>query len=262
MTSKKKKIYKAINKRLREIDESYEKYQHNPYIPDHVHRFRVDMRKLRAVLNFLKPVIQPSYYNVINQSLRDIGKLLSPLRDLDTLIDECTEVAYKKPKLVENYTIVFQFLHKERLELIDELSQVNFLKEIDDRLMTVKNTMAKIKLKEKVLTTFIDERFDHKVQKLKKQYKKLDKLEYDHVHEVRKQAKKVRYTVSELKKALPKKEGRKVKKQAKIIQRKLGELTDTYVIVELLDEYKGKTANNKLETSFETLIDYYSHDRI
>jgi CHAD domain-containing protein len=258
MTTKKKQIFKTVNKRLHKINKSYEEYQKNPYIPAHVHRLRVNLRKLRAILNFLKPVIGSSTYDEINKILRDIGKKLSPLRDLDTLIEECTEVAYEQPALVDNYADVFKFLHKERMKLIDNLSKREVFDTIEEKIVTVANILDGIQLDEKNLKTFVKERFDHKVNKLEKQYKSLDKKDYENVHDVRKQAKKVRYTAAGLKKSLPRKEAKKVKKYAKKIQKNLGELTDAYVMVDLLQEYKEKTSKKELDVSFKTFIDYYS----
>lgn len=257
MASKKKRIIKVCHKRFEKIQMSYEKYYNNPYVPSHVHRLRVNMRKLRAMLNFLKPALTTESYNKLNQTLSDIGKMLSPLRDLDVFIEECTKLAYQYPQLIDNYADVFRFLEKERLKLIKKVSAKKAFKEIEELLTKAHGELNDMTITVDDLEDFIQKRFEHKTNKLEKQYSTLDKNDYEAVHETRKQAKKVRYTAIGLKKVLGTKDRKIAKKNAKKIQNKLGEITDTHVMKELLETFGAKTTNEHLKASFEKLGEIY-----
>lgn len=253
------KIFEAVNKRFEKIGKSYQKFHNNPYVPEHVHRFRVNMRKMRALLNFLKPVIGEGIYDEANQILRDIGRKLSPLRDLDSLIEECTEIAYNHPNLANNYADIFRFFEKERMKLIKQVSTKKVFEEVETKLTVTEEMIKNFELNVDDIRDFVSNRYNHKVTKLEKLADELDKEDYEDVHDVRKQAKKVRYTSSSLKKVLPKDERKSAKKNAKKIQNKLGEITDFYTMIELLEEYKEKTSNNNLKKSFDKLIEYHSN---
>lgn len=79
-------------------------YANNPYVSEYVYLFRVDMRKIRGLLNFIKPILGEDVYAELNQQLRDLGQRLSPIRDLDTVIEECTRIANEEPDWI-NYLL-------------------------------------------------------------------------------------------------------------------------------------------------------------
>lgn len=259
----KKELFKAIQKRFNHIESSYQMYFNNPYKSEYIHRFRVDMRKLRALLNFLKPMIGEEVYETVNSSLRDLGKKLSPLRDLDTLIAECSEVALNEPDLISNYADVFRFLEKERLKLVKKQSTKKAFRDFNKILKEVKALLQQMTLtledaKEDEMEEFVDNRYQHKIKKFRNQYDKLDVSNYEEVHETRKQAKKVRYTSSGFKKVFNKSKRKSIQKEAKTAQSYLGEITDTHVIIEILEEYRDKAPNEKIIESIEKLIKYYT----
>lgn len=266
MTTDDKKIenqvLKTIHKRFNHVKSSYQMYANNPYVSEYVHRFRVDIRKMRALLNFIKPILEEGVYEELNHTLRDLGKRLSPIRDLDTLIEECSILANEEPELLPNYAAVFRFLEKERYKLVGNQSTKKALKEFEEVLKQTDEifddlAFELVDIHAGTLDDFIEKRYEHKTKKMDKEYKKLDQTDYEQIHEVRKQAKKVRYTSIAFKKILKKYESKQIKKQAEKIQRELGELTDKHVMVNLLNEYKTKTESKKIQNSFQVLIDYY-----
>ena len=105
-------------------------------------------------------------------------------------------------------------------------------------------------------------RYQHKMDKLDKEFKNLDISDYEAVHEVRKLAKKVRYTSVGFKKVLPNKERKEVKKRAKRVQEYLGEITDIHVSIEILEEYKQRTTNKRVEDSIQKIIDYHLNNSL
>lgn len=253
-----KKILKAINKRFNNVTSSYQIYANNPYVSEYVHRFRVDMRKMRALLNFIKPILGEGVYDELNQQLRELGQRLSPIRDLDTLIEECTRIANEEPDWINNYAAVFRFLEKERLKLINKESTKKVYKEFNEVLKQIQVVLDQLsfELEAESLNDFVEKRYEHKTKKLSKDYKKLNNEDYEEIHEVRKQAKKVRYTSAGYKKILANYNSKQTEKAAKKIQKELGKLTDSHVMIDLMNEYKEKTDSKKIKKSFQKLIDY------
>ncbi len=255
------KLLNAISKRFDQVKKSYQKYHNNPYHAEYIHRFRVDLRKMRTLLNFLKPVLNEDIYKTFNRSLRDLGKRLSPLRDLDTLIAECSQVAVDEPYLIDNYADVFRFLEKERLKMVKSQSTKKAFEEFKGILEGAEALLKGLTFdldngQETPLEKLIEERYQHKQQKFEKAYEQLDITDYEAVHDVRKQAKKVRYTSTGFKKVLPKKERKAVKKQTKKVQDRLGKITDGHVSIDRLEKYKEKVPTQPLRESFEKIIAY------
>lgn len=254
-------VFKALHKYFKKVQESYQKYHNNPYEADYIHRFRVDMRKMRVLFNFLKPFINKDIYETFNQSLRQLGRRLSPLRDLDTLIEECNELALAEPDLIDNYAEVFKYLEKERFKLVQSQSTKKTFKEFEGILEGAEGVLEQLVLFENINQTpsqkLFKKRYQHKMDKLDKEFKNLDISDYEAVHEVRKLAKKVRYTSVGFKKVLPNKERKEVKKRAKRVQEYLGEITDIHVSIEILEEYKQRTTNKRVEDSIQKIIDYH-----
>ena len=260
------KVFKALHKRFSQIKVSYQKYRNNPYEADYIHRFRVDMRKMRVLFNFLKPFLNEDIYETFNQALRELGKKLSPLRDLDTLIEECSVLAIEEPELIDNFAEVFRHLEKERMKLVKSQSTKKAFKEFEGILEGAEAILDQLILldnsKESKFEKLLEERYQHKVEKFDKEYAELDITDYEAVHEVRKLAKKVRYASVGFKKVLPKKERRKAKKKAKKVQERLGEITDKHVSIEFLEEYKKKSTNKKVEKSLQTIINYHQNNAL
>lgn len=264
MTSKdlqvKKKILKAIKERYETILESYQRYKNNPFNKDYIHRLRVEMRKFRALINFLKPIIDPDIYDFLNKRIRDLGKILSPLRDLDTLIEILNEISLREPNLIHNYSKLFSFLEEERFHLAKQGTKKTYLTPFEELLYENDQiSLLDFNLDNTNTATFkrfIIGRYEQKGKKLMKQYNKLDKNDYDAIHEVRKDAKKVRYAAVGFKAILPKNKRKKIKSEAIYIQEHLGLLTDTFVSIGLLEMYRDKAETENLKESLQTIIDF------
>lgn len=256
-----KQVLKAIHRSFGRVKASYLKYRNNPYEADYIHRFRVDLRKMRVLFNFLKPFLNKDIYETFNQSLRDLGRRLSPLRDLDALIEECSDLSLTEPYLIDNYAEVFRFLEKERLRLVKSQSTKKALKAFEGILEAADGILQQLVLFEKQneasFSKHFNKRYQHKIDKFEKAFAELDITDYEAVHEVRKLAKKVRYASVGFKTVLAKKERKKVKKRAKKIQEYLGEITDTHVSIEILMEYKEKAKAEKLKEAFQRIIEYH-----
>lgn len=56
--------------------------------PEGPHQLRVALRRLRVALRLFRPVLLPASARALAEAARDIGRLVSPLRDADVLVGE------------------------------------------------------------------------------------------------------------------------------------------------------------------------------
>lgn len=261
-----KKIRDAINLRFYIISSSYQNFKNNPYSTNHVLRLRVELRKLRALLSFLKPVLNIDIYQYLNSELKAIGLELSKKRDLDTLIEVLEETAIKEGELLSNYADLFGYLEKERLKEADRVGSNRIISSFDLTFTKIQQTLAELVFhldtnKYIRLENFVVTRFNKKAKNLKKKYKKTIKTDYDtdydNVHELRKDAKKVGYTAVGFKNVLPNKIRKKIKKEAQYIQEDLGFRTDNFVVIQLLEQNSHNASEIELKDSFTELVNYF-----
>lgn len=246
-------------KRMKKINKQYVLYKNNPYLPENVHQLRVNMRKIRALLNFFKPLVAREEYEKLNNYFRELSNQLGPIREIDVLIDYFNTVAKKEPQLINNYADIFRFLEKERLQLIKYVSTKKAFEEFENILIEAEIALSELKFdlihtEKNNLEEFVDKRLKQKINKLKTLYKEIDYESYKNIHDVRKQSKKVRYTTVALKKWLSKKDYKNVSKRTEEIQNKLGKLTDGYINNERIKDYKKKTGKEELNKSFEKML--------
>jgi CHAD domain-containing protein len=56
--------------------------------PEGPHQLRVALRRLRVALRFFRPILDPHLARDLAEAARDLGRLVSPLRDADVLVAE------------------------------------------------------------------------------------------------------------------------------------------------------------------------------
>jgi CHAD domain-containing protein len=257
------KVRKRLSKQMSKINKRYLFYKNNPYLPKNIHQLRVNIRKMRSFLNFFKPLLATKKYQELNEALKELANKIGPIREIDVLIEECNKIAKSQPELIGNYADVFRFLEKERLQLIKYASTKKAFIQYEETLTGIEEILDTLELSsentsEVNIEAFIEKRFEQKINKLKKHYRDLDYNDYENVHDVRKQAKKLRYTIKGFKKWLPKKDYKVISKKTKSIQEKLGIITDVHVNLELLKKYKNSTNNDELTEAFESILNNYA----
>ena len=250
-------------KQMQKIKKWYQRYKNNPYQPKNIHQLRVHLRKLRSLLNFIKPLIEDKSYQLLNENLKEIAKQLSPVREVDVLLKECNKIAKAQPQLTEHYADLFHFLEKSRLNLIKRVSTKKAFSYFEDLIQETEIILDDLSfdlgsVSTDDLTTFFENRFIHKKEKLEKSFKNMEKDNYENVHDIRKQAKKIRYVAEVFKKWLPGSTRKELARKAKELQDDLGEYTDAYVNLQMFKDYKMKTNSEKLIEAFDQLNDYYS----
>lgn len=252
----KQRLFKSLNK----IKKSYIQYKNNPYIPANILELRVNIRKIRAILHFLKPIMKKKDYKLLNGIFRNVSNRLGTIRDIDVLLEDFNEIAINKPELISNYTDVFRFLEKERMELIKNESTKKAFKTFEQGLVEAEEAFENLVLQleeenTRHLRQEIRKRLKDKAEMLEKDYRRIDINDYENVHDVRKDAKNVSYAIGGFKDWLPKKERQKIKKRAKEIQVELGEHTDVFVNIERLESYRESVEKETLIGAFTTLLE-------
>lgn len=248
-------------KQVEAMEESYTHFQNNPFSPKQTHKFRVDMRKLRAQLHFVKPLIGEDTYIELNELIKDTYHRLEPLREGDVLIASCSEQAVSEPELVDDYYDVFRYLHNERRKWMRSRLTKGMTAAFEDMLKEAKVGISQLSFElddpdDFDAEDYLKDRFKSRKKKVYKAFDEADHTEHKSAHEVRKKAKKLRYALKGFEDLLPKKKAKKAKKKLKTMQNELGELGDLYVNSEWYKDYAEKADDEGLKKAFNTLADY------
>ncbi|SFC44323.1 phosphohistidine phosphatase SixA [Alkalibacterium subtropicum] len=265
-TSKKKAdekvapIKAVLLKQVEAMEMSYRHFQNNPYSPKQTHRFRVNMRKMRSLLHFVKPLIGKETYRTLNDTIKDAYHRLEPLREGDVLIASCSERAAVEPDLIDDYAEVFRYLHNERRKWMRTRLTQSMTAAFEEMLQESREEINRLsfdldKTDDGDVLAYLNDRFNSRKKKVYKAFKKADHSDHEAAHDVRKKAKKLRYAVKGFEALLPKKKAKKAKKKLKAIQNELGEIGDLYVNSLWLKDYAEKVEDPKLEAAFTALAE-------
>lgn len=241
------KIQAILLKRHEKIETAYQHFRNNPFDPDKTHALRVSVRKFRALLNVMKPIILTETYDQINHDLRQIAQVFEAVRELDVLIEQCAKFAVEQPKLSEAYDELFDYLIKERRkEMRRTLNKTN-TQHIQDTLTAVHELIDQLpehlvegeRDRKEGWSDYVSKRIKKKDKELRKAYGKVDSSHYESIHETRLMAKKLRYAVKYLDELTDLKT-KPMMKCATRIQNEFGEITDLHVNLALLEQYATK----------------------
>ncbi len=239
-------------KRLAKINKAYLNYQNNPYNPKTTHKLRVKIRKLRALLNFIKLIIDEDIYDKLNASLRETAQVFVKVREIDVLIELCGEIALEKPELSEGYKDLFNYLGKERRKEMRRTFNKTNKSLIENTLALCEKEILELEFNQDSWEDFAEKRMKKRIKKLEKRLEETDEKDYDYVHKTRITAKKVRYAAADFG-SIMKKTHKKAHKKAEEIQDELGHQTDLHINQNLLTEFEKKTDENSLKQLFHKL---------
>lgn len=243
-------LQEILYKRLKKIKQAYRDYENNPYNPALVHDLRVDTRKLRSIVHFLKHAFGEKEYNRINRELKAFAKTYGRLRELDVLTEVCSTIALRQPDLSEHYYDMFKYLREERNREMKRTFNKTNIEAFNGMLESVEQAIDMLSIEmDTSMEDYITDRLKTKKTVLIKEYEELDMTDYNAVHDVRKRAKKLRYSARYLRPLTGKKHKKTIKRMKKI-QNALGNYTDAHVNAELLGQLGEKTKNEELEKLF------------
>lgn len=252
-----KDIKNILLNQVEAINKAYMNYNNNPYEPETAHALRVSTRELRGLLNFLKNKIGEEPYQQMNGLLREAAQVYGPVREIDVLIEHCSELALAYPELSTDYRQLFAKLRSDRdHEMVKTFDKKN-TDLMANAIETVRNTTGALEWQSDAneqinWNKYLGARFKQRSRQLKKAYNEIDLEDYETVHETRKQAKKVRYATKYFG-SLTNKNVKKIGKQAEKIQNEFGAYTDAHINKALLRQYSQKVKNPDLQSLFLTL---------
>lgn len=252
-------VQRILLKRAKKIRLSYHDFINNPFDEAHAHKLRVNTRKLRGILNILKKAVYKDDYIRLNSTLKNIALMVSRLRDIDVLSESAAKIARDQPEMSGHYQDMFFYLKEKRDEEMKRALKKVSEEKVESRLDQIESKVASLKFKNKHsgddnLKQFLNTRLSRKYQRLIDDYEAMDINNYSQIHEIRKDAKKLRFGARYLGK-LTELNYKLISKEANKIQDELGDITDLHVNEHLLDEFADSTDNEALQELFLSIKD-------
>lgn len=240
-------LYKHVEK----LKKSYKDYENNPYHPKTPHALRVNSRKVRSLLNFLKHTFDEEEYERLNKELKDLAQIYGRLREFDVLIGLCSEIALRQPDLSDHYSDMFKYLNQERAREMRRTFNKTNIQSTVSAIESVDSAIHALNFEiDGDWDEYIGRRLKKRSRKLAEDYENVDMTDYEAVHDIRKRAKKLRYAARYFG-GLTSKKHKKVMKRAKKIQDEFGEVTDARINQHLLDQLAEKVEDEDLEMTFQ-----------
>ena len=253
-------VISILAKRAGKVRQSYKNFINNPFQERTVHKLRVDCRKLRGIMNILKKAMYKEDYEKLNRELKTIALMISDLREIDVLTGLCEETAKRHPDMSHHFQEMFFYLNDERLKKMKTALEDLEKEKSESKVDGVISRIAKLEFKqdyraEADMTAFIHERLEKKYKKLLADYDAIGLKDYEHVHEVRKDAKKLRFGARYLGK-LTGLDHKAISKEAKKIQDEFGAVTDHHVNAAMLKDYADAVDDEAIGNLFLKIRDF------
>lgn len=247
-------IHDILNKRAGKVSLAYKDFINNPFREKTVHKLRVECRKLRGIMNVLKKAMYKEDHEKLNQELKTIALVISDLREIDVLTGLCAETAKSNPDVSDNFQGMFFYLNDERFKKMKKALLDMEKYKIESKIEGIVSRIETLEFKkdyrtEADLTAFVGERLEKKYKKLTANYDAIDLEDYEHVHEVRKDAKKLRFGARYLG-VLTDLEHKTISKKAKKVQDEFGEITDHHVNAAMLKDYADEADDQEVSQVF------------
>ncbi|XJS11086.1 CHAD domain-containing protein [Aerococcaceae bacterium WGS1372] len=255
-----KTIQEVLTKRLDIITSLYQDYCNNPFESDLSHDLRVSLRELRALFNIIKPAVQTEVYKELSQALRDSGQIFGPVREIDVLVASCSQLAYDQPTLTPYYYDLFHFLDIERRQEMRRTFNKTSVGLIEDTLKKTRQVIESLEdhVQDQDWDEFITKRLNKKYKKMQNAYEDLNQDDYEAVHSLRKDAKKVRYGAKYFKKLVTIKT-KHIRRVAESLQDELGKYTDRHVNLQLLEEFAKKAESEEVTAALTDIREYQNN---
>lgn len=239
-------------------------YLKEPNDPETLHRLRVNLRRLRALLGFAKPLVADDSYAGQQGALRDWASELGSLRETDVLIDTWSRILdsgalpFEAPPLAA-------VLRQRRVQLQSQISK---------QLGSGKFTASALKLwiwlmeghwsmdMDHDLSSYSIERLSSWIEALRRKGKALEELESGASHKLRIRIKKLRYALEVLHPLLPGEESGDLHKSLKRLQDSLGRRQDSQTGAIHLRELLGPRASRAAHEGMGLLLGWEARDSI
>ena len=162
-----------------------------------VHQFRVGLTRFRTAIRILKPYAGPPWIEELESDARILAHAAGHLRDVDVLIEDIYAPIANDVSNVPGFRGLYQALQERRSKLFEEAAE-SLAQGIWPRFL-LNATFAPHLLEsgpalDKPVEAIAEEIIDKRWKKVRKYGRRLDSLDLEERHEMRRALKKLRYT--------------------------------------------------------------------
>ena len=225
----------GLAKAGKSIEQRAEALLAQPDDPEMLHQYRISLRVARSLLAYVQPYCKRGALKETMRELRELQAPTSRLRELDILV-AALEADTPEARVCEAVCA------QARAEFMKEMAKHSTCKEIDSAVSTLKALPWRAPIE----AYGLDEReLAARIEQMQTEYgQRMLELDFgaiESVHDVRKQAKALRYVTREFAACLPER-ALATNAEAKAVQDRLGELCDCRISARLIVELCGPDA--------------------
>ena len=182
---------RTLGEAAQTVSDRLEAFLADPDDVETMHKFRVSIRTLRSLLAFVSPWQQRAQNKSCQSQLRSIVRKTSRLRELDVLAQMAFDLEDGSPELA---VFCFDLAAQERARVYRILSAKRTVKAIESIRDQLQNVKWRASIEAAGLPcSQVRQRFDELAQALEQDMVSLDLADAQATHDVRKDAKRVRY---------------------------------------------------------------------
>ena len=227
-------IEKTVRKAANAIDERLERFLESPEDAEAAHKVRVSIRTMRGLLAFLKPFQTSAQNKQMNSDLRANVLCTSRLRELDVL---CDQVAQLEPAADD----LLEACRQQRALECERTIKALTSKDARKRFNRIAKSARQFEWKRPIVELGMEpdavrNRFEEVTTQVETDLESLDLADAERTHDVRKQAKQVRYAAEQFGGFIGE-EAVETATRMEAAQDRLGALCDARVNVELVDSF-------------------------
>lgn len=173
------------------VSQRLDAFTDDPNDPETMHKFRVSIRTVRSLVAFIEPWQNPVQNGAVQNDFKAIVSKTSRLRELDVLAQQAQDMEGASEQLVA-YTQ--ELAANEREKVLKDLTSKRTAKRLESAITRLHNVKWKRKVESRGLPSeAIRTRFDELAENLNDELITLDLSDVEKTHDVRKNAKRVRY---------------------------------------------------------------------
>ncbi len=242
--------------KLIDIIESYKNRILKENDNENLHQFRVNIRKIRAILSQFGHFFDKCLIKVLKDRFKKIVKKTNYKRDLDVFYDNLKE---------DNSQIIRDFLkHLERKQKREEkkikefLNSILYQSYIKEARYLIKSEVAFVEEAERVLISFSLQKINQEREKeIIKDLENIDEnTPIEKLHKIRIKFKKFRYLIEIFEKLYSKNENiKEFLKKLKWFQNNLGYLNDCTTEIRIIEEFLNKGCPKLLKEELERKLE-------
>ena len=212
----------------------------DPQDVEAAHKYRVSIRTIRGLLSFIEPFLQRDQYSRLQRDWKSLVLPTSRLREYDVLSIEVAQLEPRADVLLEACAAAREKECDATLATLSSKSSRKCLERVceQSRKLVWKRSIGKEGLGPRAIA----KRFERVVEDERQDLATLDLADVERTHDVRKQAKQVRYAAERFGSLMGGEASgaKEVANEMKAVQDRLGALCDARVNVGIIDEFSTK----------------------